>query len=269
VATFRRSGLSSGGDIRAFFVDVTDGSLLCLPGAAHASTIASSVVQRAVGEELQLSFCSKPTPKLSSISSDGEATELNFTMPIPPDDYSLCMILGSSETVEVSHLRSTKRACTSAASLLQQMWQEKEFSDAELISQGHAFPVHRAVLCKASPVFAAAFRGSMREATTARVDIPEADPEAVEAMLRYIYAGAIRPEEAVHVLPLAHRYQLEDLVAECCTLMLQSLSTSNVAAIVKAFRMFRDQGQMADMWEEVLKKVSGDPALSRAALETM
>lgn len=232
-------------------------------------------VKKVAGAKLHLSFCPMPRPKLCSITSSGDATELDFGVPIPSVDYSLYVILSASETVKVSHMAShldsakRRRVRTSAARLLHQMWDAMEFTDAELVGNGRAVAAHRAVLCKASPVFAAAFRGGMKEATASRVDIPDAAPEIIEAMLRFIYVGVLNPEDAPDVLPLAHRYQLDDLTAECCLQMLQSLNTSNVAATVKALRAFRDQDPVAQIWEKLTSTISSDGALCRAALETM
>lgn len=95
------------------------------------------------------------------------------------------------------------------------------------------------------------------------------DSRAKRALIRYIYTGELQSDVALPLLPLAHRFQLEDLIAECCKQMLESLSTATVARTVKALRALQGQGQMAQIWEEALDTVLGDRVLSRAALETM
>merc|ERR1719506_824878 len=88
---------------------------------------------------------------------------------------------------------SRKRNLSDAVSLSEQqerLWTERKFTDAEVVAGDARFAVHRATLCAASPVFDAAFTSSMEEGASATYTVRDADPAAVEALLRFLYTGA-------------------------------------------------------------------------------
>lgn len=69
------------------------------------------------------------------------------------------------------------------------LWRERRFPDAEVKCADKVFLVHRGVLAQASDVFARMFDSSMVEGQSRKCEINDADPEAVEAMLKYMYTN--------------------------------------------------------------------------------
>lgn len=66
------------------------------------------------------------------------------------------------------------------------------------------FQVHLRILCEASPVFNAAFRGEFLEASSLSIDLPEDDPEAFERLVQWLYT------KSYDILPSAEEYCDDD-----------------------------------------------------------
>ena len=82
-------------------------------------------------------------------------------------------------------------------------WKQRKFTDAAVVCSEERIPVHRATLCAASPVFDAAFTSSMEEGASATYTVRDADPAAVEALLRFLYTGAAcAPDAELEPAPL-------------------------------------------------------------------
>jgi len=219
------------------------------------------------GGHFKFRFSSGPMPKLSKIDGKGNASELCFLHPIPAQKYDLYAILSPECKLELKVSSAIRHKRHAADSTLKMMWDDPEFTDAVISCEGMDFPVHRAVLCKASPVFAAAFRGAMKEAATARFEVQDSKQDSVKATLSYIYSGDLEEGSAPHVLPLAHRFQLDGLVTEACEKMLANLKSSNVADVVKALRPLKENKEIAQVWEQVVSRIAGDKEMCRASLE--
>ena len=63
---------------------------------------------------------------------------------------------------------------------------DNQASDIIIISQGHKFPCHKAILAARSQTFAAGFQNNFKETCRGEWEIKDADVEAVENMLNYI-----------------------------------------------------------------------------------
>ena len=69
-------------------------------------------------------------------------------------------------------------------------------SDYTLIScDGHAFPVHRAILSARSPVFAAMLQHEFLEKKTGENRLEDVGRKALEVLLEFIYSGTITKQE--------------------------------------------------------------------------
>ena len=107
------------------------------------------------------------------------------------------------------------------------LWKQRKFTDAEVVVGTSRLPVHRATLCAASPVFAAAFglppeegrsycdSTTMQHGRTAVCTVRDAEPATVEAMLRFVYTGELLSEDdspdPAKLLELAALYQVGSL----------------------------------------------------------
>lgn len=160
-----------------------------------------------------------------------------------------------------------------------QLWAEREFADGLMECEGRQFPVHRAVVCAASPVLKAAFSGGMAEARKAEYTINDSTPEAVELMLRYTYTRALpedgKGEEQAAVLgphlaallELAVRYELPGLCEQLAWRFAEGLTPENVRARAKVLKLHRDHDpHLSSAWESMLDKVSQNRAVLAAAL---
>eukprot|EP00928_Gymnodinium_smaydae_P004455 TRINITY_DN11513_c0_g2_i1.p1 TRINITY_DN11513_c0_g2~~TRINITY_DN11513_c0_g2_i1.p1 ORF type:complete len:352 (+),score=16.59 TRINITY_DN11513_c0_g2_i1:78-1133(+) len=166
--------------------------------------------------------------------------------------------------IEVS-LRGTKRRRRSET-LNENLWNQRLFTDAVIKCGSVSHQVHRAVLCAASPVFQRAFAGEFRESQEACYEVKNVQPAAVEALLRYIYTGAIPAEANEDVLELSIQYELLDLCREVACFFLFGLSLDNVRARVAALRRHAEHAAVKPAVEEMLTVLSKDRALLLASL---
>lgn len=221
-----------------------------------------------IGAVLRLHYISEPSPVLLASTDDQKPTVLNFKRSIPADDYKPCVVFRTGGTaVEVTVSDPAKRPSSPQCKMLSRMWESRAFTDAEISCEGRAFPIHREVLAAASPVFAAAFGGSMREATTAKIEIVDATANAVKAFLQNIYTESLEPADAVAVLPLAHRYQVEGLVRRCGEELLRNLTAESVARVVEVLRTLKEDKLVAPVWDALLGKLMADRGLMKATLD--
>jgi len=151
-------------------------------------------------------------------------------------------------------------------SMLHQLWQAQEFTDCKVTCHSKVYACHRSVLVNASPVWRAALKGNFREAREAKIDIEEADEEAVGALLKYIYTAELDSRHAEAVLPLAHRYELAELVGLCAACMFEKLTKDNVVQVLSSLNPFLEHERIAAIWPSVVKKVSADAGLQDAAM---
>ena len=73
------------------------------------------------------------------------------------------------------------------------LWENKAFSDAIVTCAGTRFPVHRAILAVASPVFERGFSGDMQEGQTAYFNIRDSTPMAVDCAIDSTVAWVFLP----------------------------------------------------------------------------
>ena len=105
-----------------------------------------------------------------------------------------------------------KRSLESVGAVLGNAWKQRKFTDAEVVCCGMRIPVHRSTLSAASPVFEAHFSSPMKDGETAVYEIRDSTPEAVEALLCFVYTGEQPAAELLSsVSELALQYELEDL----------------------------------------------------------
>ncbi|KAK7972604.1 hypothetical protein PG996_006812 [Apiospora saccharicola] len=81
---------------------------------------------------------------------------------------------------------------TSAHDLLlksgKELFNNRRFSDAEIIVGDRVWPVHRSILCPRSVWFNSAFTNGLSESHTAKVTLREQDPDIIHLVLQFLYA---------------------------------------------------------------------------------
>ncbi|KAG2427134.1 hypothetical protein HXX76_012644 [Chlamydomonas incerta] len=97
----------------------------------------------------------------------------------------------------------------------------------------HRFPVHRAVLAARCPYFATHFASGMGDSNARELRMPDTDPDALAALLRFVYGGELcvaSREHARSCLGLADRLLLPKAVALVSEHLLTTLSAATVMA---------------------------------------
>jgi len=209
-----------------------------------------------------------PTPTLYFGKDADHRQPVKFRTRIPAGDYVACVLHYGSATVQLRHINSSPRKRAAAPSF-NRMWEERLFTDAVVACEGRLIPVHRAVLVMGSPVFAAAFQGEMVEAQSARFEVQAGCYEAVHAMLCFMYTGELNPKLAIDVLPLAHTYQLEDLVSKCCEIVPTQVKCDNICSILRALKPFQGDEVVGQCWRDVVKQLQEKSQLLDAALNAL
>lgn len=218
-------------------------------------------------ERLSISYQPWPRPWLRVATDDAPLQSLSFRTEIPAQKYVFCVLHYSTATIKIT-LQETDQRVNKAAkkASLSRMWEEPAFTDAVVICQGTEFPVHRAVLTLASPVFAATFQGGMQEAHEARLQIVDASVDAAKALLRYIYTDELEPSLAMLVMPLAHRYQLDTLIIRCGEEMLKLVAPDNVAQMIRILRPLQEDAAVQFVWQNMLQKLRTEESLLEPTL---
>lgn len=115
----------------------------------------------------------------------------------------------------------------------EQLLENGKFSDVMLLLGEKEFCVHKSILAARSRVFAAMFEHAMKEQTDGIVEIADVEPEIMQELLRFIYAGKVNNIQmlACDLLAAADKYDLQGLKAECEDVIIDCLSVDNVGVI--------------------------------------
>jgi len=117
---------------------------------------------------------------------------------------------------------------------LKEMFENELFADTVLKVGNKNLKAHRCILGQHSIVFRSMFtQKTMNEAQTGVIDITDSRPEAVRAMLEYIYTGATSPglmeNFAEEILAIADKYAVIPLKEHCERHLASTLNGKNVA----------------------------------------
>eukprot|EP00747_Dinoflagellata_sp_TGD_P198539 gnl/TRDRNA2_/TRDRNA2_71605_c0_seq1.p1 gnl/TRDRNA2_/TRDRNA2_71605_c0~~gnl/TRDRNA2_/TRDRNA2_71605_c0_seq1.p1 ORF type:complete len:289 (-),score=21.06 gnl/TRDRNA2_/TRDRNA2_71605_c0_seq1:219-1085(-) len=155
------------------------------------------------------------------------------------------------------------------ASMGADLWQERQFTDCKVVSENETTLCHRAVLARASPVFKQMFASQMSEAIEQRVEISDASPKIVHAMVKFMYTGEIEPskQSAIELLSIADKYQVETLALACYPIVLQSVNADNVVAVIRALKGFSQLPRFKDIWTHFQRHIREDDDLFEAAFK--
>lgn len=177
--------------------------------------------------------------------------------------YQPCVLMYSPQWPLAVRVGRKRGRCHLAARD-QRLWTERTFTDATVVCEGEKFEVHRAVLAAASQVFERAFSGVMKEARSALLEVRESAPAAVEAMLRFVYTGAL-PEGVAGVcaplLELAVQYELRELCEEVATEVLKGVRPENVRERAAMLKRHGEHPRVKVAWAQMLDLLQQDREL--------
>lgn len=176
---------------------------------------------------------------------------------VPSGDYYPCVFVYA----DALPVRVSRKRLRTARTTCEKLWTDRKFTDAIVTCRARRFPVHRGMLAAASPVFERMWEGQMREAEQATVDITDALPSVVEAMLQYIYtASAPTDVEPARLFLVAKKYELETLAEEAGRRMLESLNSENVWERARTLRLHAELGDedAQSLWAQMYSKMAED-----------
>ena len=115
-------------------------------------------------------------------------------------------------------------------------------------------PAHKFILATGSAVFDAMFNGAMAS-TSHEEEIPDVEPAAFLALLRFLYSDEviIGPETVMTTLYTAKKYAVPALEISCVDFLKQNLSSDNAFLLLTQARLF-DEPQLAALCLETIDK---------------
>ncbi|XP_065204312.1 speckle-type POZ protein-like [Planococcus citri] len=118
---------------------------------------------------------------------------------------------------------------------------EDRFKDVTISVRGKEYRAHKTILATRSTVFDRMLSVDMLESKKNHIDITDMDQETFEEMLHYVYTGKVKnlDESAFELLPVADKYDLEELRIMCEEVLLKKLSPDNAVKILILADMHR------------------------------
>ncbi|PNH04482.1 Ectoderm-neural cortex protein 2 [Tetrabaena socialis] len=108
-------------------------------------------------------------------------------------------------------------------------------TDVTIVVGGRAFPAHRALLCARSDYFQQRLGGGFADGSEHQLSLPEADPDAFEVVLRFVYtddAADIPAAQAQAVAELADRLLLPELARQAAVVVEASVTPGTVVGLL-------------------------------------
>ncbi|XP_051062604.1 BTB/POZ domain-containing protein 1 isoform X2 [Phodopus roborovskii] len=119
-------------------------------------------------------------------------------------------------------------------------------------------PAHRFVLAAGSAVFDAMFNGGMAT-TSAEIELPDVEPAAFLALLRFLYSDEVQigPETVMTTLYTAKKYAVPALETHCVEFLTKHLRADNAFMLLTQARLF-DEPQLASLCLDTIDKSTMD-----------
>ncbi|XP_020794468.1 BTB/POZ domain-containing protein 1 isoform X2 [Boleophthalmus pectinirostris] len=124
--------------------------------------------------------------------------------------------------------------------------------------QAQRIPAHKFVLAAGSAVFDAMFNGGMAT-TSAEIELPDVEPAAFLALLRFLYSDEVHigPETVMTTLYTAKKYAVPALESHCVEFLTKHLRADNAFMLLTQARLF-DEPQLASLCLDTIDKSTGD-----------
>ncbi|XP_072022751.1 BTB/POZ domain-containing protein 2-like [Amphiura filiformis] len=115
-------------------------------------------------------------------------------------------------------------------------------------------PAHKFVLSVGSAVFDAMFNGGMAT-TSNEVELPDVEPTAFLALLRFLYSDEVQigPDIVMTTLYTAKKYAVPALESACVEFLKKNLCADNAFMLLTQARLF-DEPQLANLCLETIDK---------------
>ncbi|XP_012344126.1 BTB/POZ domain-containing protein 6-B isoform X2 [Apis florea] len=121
-------------------------------------------------------------------------------------------------------------------------------------SPGHTqtIPAHKYVLATGSSVFYAMFYGGLAE-NKRDIEVPDVEPAAFLALLRYMYCDEVQLEAdtVLATLYVAKKYIVPHLARACVNYLETSLTAKNACLLLSQSRLFEEPDLMQRCWEVI------------------
>lgn len=114
--------------------------------------------------------------------------------------------------------------------VLEKLFNDKKFSDAQIIVGDRVFDVHKCVLDARSAYFSAMFSSEMKEKRENEVKIKDVSHEVMQEVLRFIYTGRVDNLDALKtdLFVAADEYNIEALKALCERALIRDFKVDNI-----------------------------------------
>lgn len=113
------------------------------------------------------------------------------------------------------------------------------------------FPAHKYILATGSTVFYAMFFGGYVESNAESIDVPDVDPDAFLAMLKYLYCDEIdlNNDNVLATLYAAKKYLVPALANACVNFLERSLTAKNACLLLSQARLFSEPALVQRAWD--------------------
>ncbi|CAH1254088.1 BTB/POZ domain-containing protein 2-like [Branchiostoma lanceolatum] len=161
-------------------------------------------------------------------------------------------------TAHIQPMYNWQASKTTVKDRLAYMFNNEVMSDVHfIVGRGEGMqriPAHKFVLAIGSAVFDAMFNGGMAT-TSAEVELPDVEPAAFLALLRFLYSDEVQigPETVMTTLYTAKKYAVPALESACVDFLKKNLSSDNAFMLLTQARLF-DEPQLAQLCLETIDK---------------
>ncbi|XP_065204314.1 speckle-type POZ protein-like [Planococcus citri] len=143
----------------------------------------------------------------------------------------------NDEIVAISSSNNSNSVRMSESGLLsdtEKCFNEDRFKDVTISVKGKEYQAHKTILATRSTLFDKMLGVDMLESKKNHIDITDMDQEPFEEMLHFIYTGKVKNlhESAFELLPVADRFDIEELRIKCEEVLFKKLSPDNALKIL-------------------------------------
>jgi len=177
-----------------------------------------------------------PAP-LSPIDSPPLSPRLNVTSPLSTSDPNW-----QSSKITIRERNSV-------------MFNNPLMSDVTFLvgNSARRIPAHKYVLATGSSVFFAMFCGGLADPESEEVLVPDVEPDAFLALLRYLYCDEVvlEPDTVLATLYAAKKYIVPHLASQAVKYLETSLTARNACLLLSQSRLFEETELMQRCWDVI------------------